>query len=125
MRGTGRLVARTVSDAGAGLAVFMLVAVVAGVGVGSADVSARASAPYAVSANSAETPADGGVSAPLRPAPAPPPISEASHAEPGRETAFYLLAAVFSALVAFNLAFFRHLRRIRAVPFAREDRWQV
>jgi hypothetical protein len=30
--------------------------------------------------------------------------------------AFSLLAAVFAALFAFNLAFFRHLRRVYAVP---------
>jgi hypothetical protein len=33
-----------------------------------------------------------------------------------RETAFMLLAAIFSALVALNLAFFRHLRREYASP---------
>lgn len=35
---------------------------------------------------------------------------------PSKETAFLLLAAIFSALVAFNLAFFRHLRREYASP---------
>ena len=33
-----------------------------------------------------------------------------------RQTAFMLLAAIFSALVALNLAFFRHLRREYASP---------
>jgi hypothetical protein len=33
-----------------------------------------------------------------------------------RETAFVLLAGIFSALVAMNLAFFRHLRRVYASP---------
>lgn len=33
-----------------------------------------------------------------------------------RDTAYVLLAAIFSALVAFNLAFFRHLRREYASP---------
>ena len=33
-----------------------------------------------------------------------------------RQTAFLLLAGIFSALVAFNLAFFRHLRREYASP---------
>jgi hypothetical protein len=33
-----------------------------------------------------------------------------------KETAFVLLAAIFSALVALNLAFFRHLRREYASP---------
>lgn len=33
-----------------------------------------------------------------------------------RQTAFVLLASIFSALVAFNLAFFRHLRREYASP---------
>jgi hypothetical protein len=33
-----------------------------------------------------------------------------------REAAFLLLAGIFSALVAFNLAFFRHLRREYASP---------
>jgi hypothetical protein len=33
-----------------------------------------------------------------------------------RETALMLLAAIFSALVALNLAFFRHLRREYASP---------
>lgn len=33
-----------------------------------------------------------------------------------RQTAFVLLAGIFSALVAFNLAFFRHLRREYASP---------
>lgn len=33
-----------------------------------------------------------------------------------RHTAFLLLAGIFSALVAFNLAFFRHLRREYASP---------
>ena len=46
-------------------------------------------------------------------------------AGPDRGTAFYLLAAVFSALVAFNLAFFRHLRRVYAAPPTREDGWRV
>ena len=36
--------------------------------------------------------------------------------QPTRQTAFLLLAGVFSALVAFNLAFFRHLRREYASP---------
>lgn len=33
-----------------------------------------------------------------------------------RDTAYVLLAGIFSALVAFNLAFFRHLRREYASP---------
>jgi hypothetical protein len=33
-----------------------------------------------------------------------------------RQTAFVLLAGIFSALVAMNLAFFRHLRRVYASP---------
>lgn len=33
-----------------------------------------------------------------------------------RDTAYLLLAVIFSALVAFNLAFFRHLRREYASP---------
>jgi len=33
-----------------------------------------------------------------------------------RQTAFLLLGGIFSALVAFNLAFFRHLRREYASP---------
>jgi len=33
-----------------------------------------------------------------------------------RDTAYLLLAGIFSALVAFNLAFFRHLRREYASP---------
>ncbi|MGZ5823318.1 MAG: hypothetical protein ACXWJ2_05185 [Hyphomicrobium sp.] len=33
-----------------------------------------------------------------------------------RDTAYVLLAVIFSALVAFNLAFFRHLRREYASP---------
>lgn len=33
-----------------------------------------------------------------------------------RQTAYLLLAGIFSALVAFNLAFFRHLRREYASP---------
>jgi len=33
-----------------------------------------------------------------------------------RETSYLLLAGIFSALVAFNLAFFRHLRREYASP---------
>ena len=33
-----------------------------------------------------------------------------------RDTAYMLLAGIFSALVAFNLAFFRHLRREYASP---------
>jgi hypothetical protein len=36
--------------------------------------------------------------------------------QPTRQAAFLLLAGVFSALVAFNLAFFRHLRREYASP---------
>ena len=125
MRCTGRLIATTAFDAGAGLAVFMLVAVVAGVGAGSADVSARAGAPYVVGATSAETPAAGSADAQLAPAHAPAPTSGTFFLEPGRGTAFYLLAAVFSALVAFNLAFFRHLRRVYAAAPMGQDRWQV
>lgn len=37
-------------------------------------------------------------------------------------TAFYLLAAVFSAVVAFNLAFVRHLARVYASP--RRGAWR-
>jgi hypothetical protein len=33
-----------------------------------------------------------------------------------RDAAYVLLASIFSALVAFNLAFFRHLRRAYASP---------
>jgi site-specific recombinase len=39
-----------------------------------------------------------------------------------RQTAFVLLAGIFSALVAFNLAFFRHLRREYASP--RRGAWR-
>jgi site-specific recombinase len=39
-----------------------------------------------------------------------------------RQTAFILLAGVFSTLVAFNLAFFRHLRREYASP--RRGAWR-
>lgn len=48
----------------------------------------------------------------------PAPRSGASVALPrtSRHTAFLLLAGIFSALVAFNLAFFRHLRREYASP---------
>jgi hypothetical protein len=48
----------------------------------------------------------------------PVPRSGAEPATPHtpRETAFMLLAAIFSALVALNLAFFRHLRREYASP---------
>lgn len=36
--------------------------------------------------------------------------------QPSGQAAFLLLAGIFSALVAFNLAFFRHLRREYASP---------
>jgi hypothetical protein len=39
-----------------------------------------------------------------------------------RDTAYMLLAGIFSALVAFNLAFFRHLRREYASP--RRGAWR-
>ncbi len=39
-----------------------------------------------------------------------------------RDTAYVLLAGIFSALVAFNLAFFRHLRREYASP--RRGAWR-
>jgi hypothetical protein len=125
MRCTGRLIARTAFDAGAGLAVFLLVALVAGAGVGNADVSSRASAPYAVGTISADMPAQGSAAAQPELADAPAPTSGTSFVETNRGTAFFVLAAVFSALVAFNLAFFRHLRRVYAAPSVGKDRWQV
>ncbi len=41
---------------------------------------------------------------------------------PGTLTALALLAVVFSSLVAFNLAFYRHLRRVYASP--RRGAWR-
>jgi hypothetical protein len=48
--------------------------------------------------------------------PAPQTAMTATMPKTSRHTAFFLLAGIFSALVAFNLAFFRHLRREYASP---------
>jgi len=41
-----------------------------------------------------------------------------------RRTALFLLAAVFSAVVAFNLAFLRHLARVHSVSSSRSRAWK-
>ena len=53
---------------------------------------------------------------------------EASAKQPGRAIALTVLAGVFTALFAFNLAFFRHLRRAYASPRRggrRRDFWSI
>jgi hypothetical protein len=119
MRCTRRLIARTAFDAAAGLVVFFLIALLAGASAGSADGLARFGNPLPLSADG---PAPAEAAPPVQTAPPLPPSGVSKLlAGPGRGTAFYLLAAVFSALVAFNLAFFRHLRRVYAAPPTRED----
>jgi hypothetical protein len=123
MKCTRRLIARTAFDAAAGLAVFFLVALLAGASPGSADGLARFGSPLPLSADG---PAAAAAASRAQTAPPLPPSGVSKLlAGPDRGTAFYLLAAVFSALVAFNLAFFRHLRRVYAAPPAREDGWRV
>jgi hypothetical protein len=123
MKCTRRLIARTAFDAAAGLVVFFLIALLAGASAGSADGLARFDNPLplgddrpvpAVAASGVQTAV-----------PLPPSGVSKLLAGPDRGTALYLLAAVFSALVAFNLAFFRHLRRVYAAPPTREDGWRV
>lgn len=97
MRCSSRLVARTAIDAAVGLAMFIVFALFAGGGVSNAAQTAWASPAHAAS-----------------------PVMQSLAGSDG-QTAFYLLAAVFTALVAFNLAFFRHLRRVHAAPPAREE----
>jgi hypothetical protein len=123
MRCTRRLIARTAFDAAAGLAVFFLIALLAGASAGSADGLARFGNPLQLSGDG---PAPAAAVPPVQTAvPLPPSGISKLLAGSGRRNAFYLLAAVFSALVAFNLAFFRHLRRVYAAPPTREDGWRV
>jgi hypothetical protein len=123
MERTGRLIARIALDAAAGLVLFVIIALAAGTGRAE-NADRPATAISASIASSGERGPDGAKLAGISWSAAQPSSATAALG-PDRNTAYYLLAAVFSALAAFNLGFFRHLRRIRAVPSAREDRWQV
>ncbi len=112
-----------VKDAAAGLAAFVvLVALVypdgaAAIAIGSSDKSVISSGVQpTIKADAAHPPHATTVKAaahlPHRP-------SLTMFQRTDKQTALILMAAVFSALVAFNLAFFRHLRRLYARPVRR------
>jgi hypothetical protein len=115
MRSTGRLIARTTIDAAAGLALFIVFAVLASGGASYGGSPPFDGVPSLGAAGDVWANGPAAAKALMQVAPQPP--------DPANQASLYLLAAVFSALVAFNLAFFRHLRRVYAAPPSREEDW--
>ena len=127
--GPFRLVLRTTADALIGLALFMTFAFAIGAYERSSAATHRLSDILAVSSSAGELLKFSLDDSPLIAAadvatavPVPHSGTGVSPRQTTRETAFLLLAGIFSFLVAMNLAFYRHLRREYASP--RRGAWR-
>jgi hypothetical protein len=119
--GPVRAVRRILADACIGLVLFLTLALAHGAYERAAVVTHRLGDILAVSSSAGDL-----LKFPLNDSPLiaaavvataiPVPRSGPKQHHPSRHTALLLLAAMFSGLVAFNLAFFRHLRREYASP---------
>ena len=126
MRGyqVGVFVRRAAVDVTIGLGVFIAFAgVISGIPSLSDLVSVPAEAGELAKAAAHSVTLSSPVVIETKVAAAPSFMVEASAKEPGRALALMLLAGVFTALFAFNLAFFRHLSRAYASPRRQPRKW--
>jgi hypothetical protein len=118
-----RLVLRTVADALIGLVLFLIFAFAVGTYDHTSSATQRLGGILSVSSNAGDLLKFSLDNSPLIAAavvatavPVPHSGAVSVVRRTTRQTAFMLLASIFSALVALNLAFFRHLRREYASP---------